>query len=121
MRKILKLIPLFLFLLILLWGFINVNLQNTQVFNSNYIESNTLADVEELSENTGIDLNTFNEDKSIIKVYSEDNTLKVVINNKVISLDELITGKFVVLVINSMNNALAYFNDLINNVAQGSI
>ncbi len=115
MKKILRFIPFFLFLLILLWGFINVNIQNTQVFNNNYIDSDDLLDSEKISKNTGIDLTIFNQDKSIIKIYSEDNALKVVINNKDINLDERVIGKIAILVVNSINNLLSCFNDLINN------
>lgn len=115
LKKILRFIPFFLFLLILLWGFINVNIQNTQVFNNNYIDSDDLLDSEKISKNTGIDLTIFNQDKSIIKIYSEDNALKVVINNKDINLDERVIGKIAILVVNSINNLLSCFNDLINN------
>lgn len=121
MKKIMKFIPLFLFLSILLWGFVNINIQNTAIFNNDYIDSDPSINSEELSKTTGIDLSTFNEDRSMIKMYSENNTLKVVINERYINLDELVIGKVILLIVDSIDNTLMYFNNLINNVVQRGI
>lgn len=117
MRKILRAIPILLFCIILLWGFININIENTKAFNEQYIEtiSSKPVDGEKLEENTGIDFTGFNEDKSIIKIYNEENNLKLVFKNHIINLNEGILGKIVILIVDSMNNGLDYINTLIEN------
>ncbi|MDO4534273.1 MAG: hypothetical protein Q4B63_00510 [Clostridium perfringens] len=117
MKKILSVVPILLSIIILLWGFVNINIKNTEVFNSEYIEAIASKKVEgeELEVNTGIDLTSFNKDESIIKIYNEENNLKLVFKNKIINLNEGILGRVVVLTVNSINNALNYINTLIEN------
>lgn len=117
MRKILRTIPILLSIIILLWGFININIENTKAFNEEYIETISLkpVDGEKLEKNTGIDFTSFNEDNSIIKIYNEENNLKLVFKNHVINLNEGIIGKIVILTVDSMNNSLNYINTLIEN------
>lgn len=118
MKKILKVIPFILFSIILLWGFININIKNTEIFNSNYIEfiTSNKVELDELEKNTGIDFTSFKRDKSIIKIYKRENNLQAVFKNKIISLNESISGKIVILIINSINNTLEYFSNLIRDM-----
>lgn len=118
MRKILRSIPILLSIIILLWGFININIQNTKAFNNEYIKTISLkpVDGEKLEENTGIDFTSFNEDKSIIKIYNEENNLKLVFKNYIIDLNEGLLGKIVILIVDYMNNSLNYINTLIENL-----
>ncbi len=118
MKKILRIIPVLLFVIILLWGFININIQNTKIFNSKYIEAMTSRkiDSERLEENTGIDFTNFNKDESIIKIYNEENNLKLVFRNKIIDLNNDPLGRMVVIIVNSMNSALKYINNIIENL-----
>ena len=118
MRKILRVVPFVLFLVIFIWGFININIQNTEVFNSEYIECNSSnkIGIEELEENTGIDFSGFNKDESLIKVYNEENNLKLVFKDYVIDLNEGVLGRIVMYIVNSMNNSVNYINTLIENL-----
>lgn len=116
MRKIIKIIPFFLFISILLWGTVNINMQNTDIFNNSYTDDDSSLSSKELSQKTGIDLSIFNEDKSIIKIYKENDSTKMIINEKDIDLDELIIGKIILLIVNSIDNIIMNFNNLINNI-----
>lgn len=118
MKKILKIIPFFLFNIILIWGFVNINIRNTEIFSSNYIEfiRTNKVQKDELEKNTGIDFSSFNKDESIIKIYKKQNNLQVVFKDRVINLNKSMIGKIIILTVNSINNALGYFSNLIRNI-----
>ncbi len=54
---------------IISWGFIGVNIENTEAFNNQNYELSEKVDYDRIKEETGMDLTIFSEDNSPVKKY----------------------------------------------------
>ncbi|MPQ42256.1 hypothetical protein [Clostridium tarantellae] len=103
MKKIIFTIPFILFSIIFFWGYVNINIENTKVFNNKDLEVSNV-DSEKLKEETGMDLSMFSKDESKIKIYREDEEVYAVIDNYKVDINKGIIGKGLVNLIDSINH-----------------
>lgn len=113
MKKIFLIIPFVLFLIIFIWGFTKVNIENTEVFNNKKQEV-TNVDYEKIKEDTGMDLTIFSKDNSIIKIYKEGSKLTLVINDIVLELSNNIVGKIFISTLDILDSSIDKINSFID-------
>lgn len=114
MRKIKTLlIPLIIFLFIVSWGIIGVNLENTEAFNNQEIEKSEHIDYERIKEKTGMDLTIFSEDNSPVKIYENKDEFYLVINEHKFNLNQGIVGNVLIGSFNLMNLIIDNINEFI--------
>lgn len=113
MKKIFLIIPFVMFVIIFIWGFTKINIENTEVFNNKNQEV-TNVDYEKIKEDTGMDLTIFSKDNSIIKIYKEGSNLTLVINDIILELSNNILGKIFISILDIFDNSIDKINNLIN-------
>lgn len=117
MKKMLYIIPFLLFSVIFVWGFVNINIENTKVFNSKDSEISSM-DNDKLKEEIGIDLTGFSKDNSNVKIYRDTNEFFVVYKDYVVNLNEGLFGRALVAMIDTMNKSAESINLFMQNIME---
>lgn len=117
MKKILYVIPFLLFFVIFIWGFVNINIENTKVFNTKDSEISSM-DNDKLKEEIGIDLTVFSKDNSQVKIYRDEKGVFISYNNYLLNLSEGLLGKSIVAMIDTMNRSLESINLFMQNIME---
>ncbi|MGL5244374.1 MAG: hypothetical protein ACRC7R_04220 [Sarcina sp.] len=115
MRKILITVPFILFFIIFIWGYVNINIENTKVFNNKDLEV-TNVDSEKLKEEIGMDLSVFSKDESKIKIYKEDKEIFAVVEDYKIDINKGVIGKGLINIVDGMNyfiNKIGHFIEIV--------
>lgn len=116
MRKIKTIIiPIIIFFLIVSWGVISINLENTEAFDNQEIEKSENIDYERIKEETGMDLTVFSEDNSPVKIYENKDEFYLVFNDHNFNLNKGIIGNLLLGSFNLMNLIINNINEFIGN------
>ena len=118
MKKILYVIPFLMFIVIFVWGFVNINIENTKVFNSKDSEISSMNN-DKLKEEIGIDLTGFSEDNSKMKIYRDEKGFYISYKDYVINLNEGIFGRALIAMIDTMNKSVESINLIVQNIMEG--
>lgn len=117
MKKILYIIPFLMFIVIFVWGFVNINMENTKVFNSKDSEISSM-DNDKIKEEVGIDLTGFSEDNSNLKMYRDDQGFYVIYKDYVVNLNEGVFGRALVAMIDTINRSVESVNLFMENIME---
>ncbi|MGG5462673.1 hypothetical protein [Clostridium sp. B9] len=116
MKKIISLIiPSIIFIAIISWGVMGVNIENTEAFNNKEYEVSEQIDYDKIKEETGMDLTVFSEDNTPIKIYENKDEFYLVFKEHILNLNKGIIGSVLVGTFNIMNNIIDNINEFIGN------
>lgn len=101
--------------MIVSWGVIGVNIENTEAFNNQNYEVSEQIDYDKIKEETGMDLTVFSEDNSPIKIYENKDEFYLVFKEYTLNLNKSIIGNLLIGSFEVMNNLIGSINEFIGN------
>lgn len=116
MKKFLTIVTLAIIVFsIASWGFIGVNIENTEAFNNQNYEFSKRVDYDRIKEETGLDLTIFSEDNSPIKIYKNKDRSYLVFKEHTLDLNKGLFGTILISTFNVVNSLVNYINHFIGN------
>ena len=100
---------------IISWGFIGVNIENTEAFNNQNYELSEKVDYDRIKEETGMDLTIFSEDNSPIKIYENKDEVYLVFKEHTLNLSKGLFGNILIGTFNLVNKLINDINQFIGN------
>lgn len=100
---------------IISWGFIGVNIENTEAFNNQNYELSEKVDYDRIKEETGMDLTIFSEDNSPVKIYENKDEVYLVFKEHTLNLSKGLFGNILIGTFNLVNKLINDINQFIGN------
>ena len=100
---------------IISWGFIGVNIENTEAFNNQNYELSEKVDYDRIKEETGMDLTIFSEDNSPVKIYENKDEVYLVFKEHTLNLSKGLFGNMLIGTFNLVNKLINDINQFIGN------
>ena len=100
---------------IISWGFIGVNIENTEAFNNQNYELSEKVDYDRIKEETGMDLTILSEDNSPVKIYENKDEVYLVFKEHTLNLSKGLFGNILIGTFNLVNKLINDINQFIGN------
>ena len=100
---------------IISWGFIGVNIENTEAFNNQNYELSAKVDYDRIKEETGMDLTIFSEDNSPVKIYENKYEVYLVFKEHTLNLSKGLFGNILIGTFKLVNKLINDINQFIGN------